>query len=139
MPRQTRERSVDCLLRTRMGDWGWNCEHLHGAVHSSMHTTLSVLEGWVEYRAAGYTYRLAEIEAAQAAGEEFLLAHRLYRSHRTGQPMDPKMTMLPYPSRWCYDILRSLDYFRFAGQPDDPRMDDASKLLLKKRLGALIS
>lgn len=124
---------LDFLLRVRMEDGGWNCEFRRGAVHSSVHTTLSVLEGLAAYRAARYNGRLPEIEAAQAAGEEFLLEHRLYRSHRTGRVMDPKMARLSYPSRWRYDILRALDYFQSAGRPYDRRMDGAVNVLMKKR------
>ncbi len=38
-----------------------------------------------------------------------------------------------YPSRWRYDILRALDYFRLAGVGYYPRMDDAVQVLFKKR------
>lgn len=41
--------------------------------------------------------------------------------------------MLSYPSRWKYDILRALDYFRDAAVPYDPRMQDALDVLLSKR------
>lgn len=41
--------------------------------------------------------------------------------------------MLSYPSRWRYDILRSLCHFQAAGVPYDPRMEDALDLLAKKR------
>jgi len=43
------------------------------------------------------------------------------------------MLMLSYPSRWRYDILRALDYFRLAEVAYDNRMDDAIEVLLKKR------
>jgi hypothetical protein len=43
------------------------------------------------------------------------------------------MLMLSYPSRWRYDILRALDYFRLAEVEYDSRMDDAIDVLLKKR------
>ena len=41
--------------------------------------------------------------------------------------------LLSYPSRWRYDILRALDYFRLAGVDYDVRMEDAFDVLLKKR------
>ena len=53
---------VDYLLRVEMPDHGWNCEFIHGATHSSMHTTISVLEGLLEYR------RWAEQEATALEG-----------------------------------------------------------------------
>jgi hypothetical protein len=33
------------LLRQQMPDGGWNCRRPHGATHSSVHTTISALEG----------------------------------------------------------------------------------------------
>lgn len=41
--------------------------------------------------------------------------------------------MLSAPSRWRYDILCVLDYFRFAKCAYDSRMNDAIEVLLKKR------
>lgn len=125
---------VDFLLGQRMKDGGFNCHfNTVGAVHSSMHTTLSVLEGMNEYCRCGYGYRARELAEAEAAGREFLLHHRLFKSHSTGQVMDPKMLMLSWPSRWRYDILRALDYFRLARVPADPRMSDAIEVLQRKR------
>ena len=40
--------------------------------------------------------------------------------------------MLSYPSRWRYDILRALDYFRAAGSGYDARMADAIDVLMDK-------
>ena len=41
--------------------------------------------------------------------------------------------MLSYPSRWKYDILRALDYFRAASIDYDERMGPALDVLKKKR------
>lgn len=124
---------VDYLLRNTLPGGGWNCQHLQGDRHFSVHTTLSVIEGLTNYRQSGYKGREKEIAIAIAGGEEMLLTHRLYRSHRTGKPMDQKMTMLSYPSRWRYDILRALEYFRLTDRPFDPRMTDAIDILKRKR------
>ncbi len=43
------------------------------------------------------------------------------------------MMMLSYPSRWKYDILRALEYFRAAGISYDPRMQPALDVLIKKQ------
>ena len=126
-------RLVDLLLKTRMDDFGWNCEAYRGASHSSFHTTISVLEGLTEFSRAEPGYRAADIAGAVASGAEFLLKHSLYKSHRTGEVVDKKMTMLSYPFRWRYDILRALDWFRRADRPYDSRMDEALELLLAKR------
>ena len=125
---------VDFLIAERMLDGGFNCfSNTKGAVHSSMHSTISVLEGILEYSRNDYTYRLEELHEAEAESREFLLQHKLFRSDRTGEIIDKKMLMLSYPSRWKYDILRALDHFRLAGAAYDSRMDDAIDVLLKKR------
>lgn len=125
---------VDFLLDEWMGDGGFNCcSNGSGAVHSSLHSTISCLEGITEYLGNGYTYREEELRAVAAAGEEFILLHRLFRSDHTGQIIDKKMLMLSYPSRWRYDILRGLDYFCAAGWHYDERMSDAIAVLQKKR------
>ena len=125
---------VDFLIEEHMPDGGFNCKsNGKGAVHSSMHSTISVAEGIREYTRNGYAYRREELRAAELSAGEFLLRHRLFLSDRTGEVIDRKMLMLSYPSRWKYDILRALDYFRLAGAGYDTRMDDAVKVLLKKR------
>jgi hypothetical protein len=117
-----------------MADGGFNCRlNRQGAVHSSMHSTISVLEGILEYKTNGYRYRLDELEQIASAAREFLLAHQLFRSHRTGETIDKRMLRLSYPSRWYYDILRALDYFRAAGIPYDTRMEPALVLLKSKQ------
>ena len=98
-----------------------------------MHTTISVVEGILEYAKNGYRYRLKELQEAEDKSRTFLLQHRLFRSDRTGNIIDKKMLMLSYPSRWRYDILRAMDYLRLAGVEYDARMDDAIDVLLKKR------
>ena len=102
-------------------------------VHSSLHTTLSVIEGILEYSLNGYKYRLKELQNAELQAREFILQHKLYQSHRTGDTIDKKMLLLSYPSRWRYDILRALDYFRYAGVEFDIRMQDAINILKKKQ------
>jgi len=124
------------LLETQMPDGGWNCrlgrdKHV---VHSSLHTTLNVLEGLRTAIECGLKRQRAEVEAAEARAREFLLAHRFYRSHRTGEIINPVFTLLSYPHRWHYDVLRGLDYFQRAGADRDPRAQDAITLLESKRL-----
>jgi hypothetical protein len=125
---------VDFLLSEHMQDGGFNCDsNTKGAVHSSVHSTISVLEGILEYVNNGNSYRLEELQESADQGREFLLQHRLFRSDRTGEVIDKKMLMLSYPSRWRYDILRALDYFQFARIDYDPRMQDALDILMKKQ------
>lgn len=125
---------VDFLLRERMSDGGFNCHsNRKGATHSSLHSTLSVLEGIQEYENNGYRYRLKELKGAKSQSQEFILRHKLFRSHRTGQIIKPDFLKLFYPCRWYYDILRAMDYFRYAKVNYDKRMDDAVSVILAKR------
>lgn len=129
------DRLADHVMEQQMADGGWNCQAMpgySGATHGSFHTTISALEGLLEYQRfrperAGAACR------AQARGREFLLAHRLFRSHRTGQTVKPNMTRLSFPPHWHYDVLRGLDYFRACGAAGDERLSDAVALLEKKR------
>ncbi len=120
------------LLGQQMADGGWNCESYKGATHSSFHTTISVLEGLREYEAIA-PGEAARLQAAQSRGREFLLQHKLYRSHRTGEVVSPSMTRFPFPPRWQYDVLRAVDYFQRVDADRDTRLEDPIALLLGKR------
>lgn len=125
---------IDFLLSQRMADGGFNCRsNRSGAKHSSMHTTLSVLEGLFEYERNGYIYRLDEVRQAKAEAQEFLLMHRLFKSDKTGSVIQERFLKFPYPCRWYYDILRVMDYFQFSGLKYDPRMDEVVEIILSKR------
>lgn len=125
---------VDFLLQVQMSDGGWNCRYLNKkTIHSSVHSTLSVLEGLLQFRKSGSEHRLKEIIGAEKRALEFLLKHKLYQSHRTGETIDRRMLMLSFPCRWRYDILRALDYFRDAGVEYDARMNAAMEIIKSKK------
>ena len=123
---------VEHLLDQQMKDGGWNCQSYKGATHSSFHTTISVLEGLQKYEKFS-NKNTSEISEAQERGREFLLAHRLFRSHRTGEVVNPVLTRFSFPPRWHYDILRALDYFQDVKAKRDPRLVDALSIVKKKR------
>ncbi|MFW5657556.1 MAG: hypothetical protein ACOC0C_08050 [Bacteroidota bacterium] len=134
MPEQKLHSVVDFILSQQLPDGGFNCQYNRsGAHHSSLHSTISVLEGIQEYKKQGYTYRLDELLEDATQAQEFVLQHRLYKSDKTGNIIKTQFTKLPYPSRWYYDILRALDYFQYARFPYDERIQDAIDLLLKKQ------
>ncbi len=125
---------IDFILSQKMNDGGFNCHsNRKGAIHSSLHTTLSVLEGIFEYKRNGYSYRLNELAKAEAEAREFILIHKLFRSHRTGNIINPNFLKLFYPPRWYYDILKAMDYFQYAGVEYDKRMDEAIQVIISKR------
>ncbi len=127
---------ADSILNEIMPDGGFNCRTTRsGATHSSLHTTISVLEGLYEFQKSGYSYRMNDIQSAIKSGEEFILLHQLFISDRTGKIINKDFMKLSYPGRWKYDILRSLDYFQHSGGEWDERMKDAIRVIQKKRNG----
>ena len=119
------------LVGEQLTDGGWNCEVENGSVRSSFNTTIRVLEGLlVHERATGGT---AESVAARRRGEEYLLERKLFRRLSTGDVADPAWLRFSFPTRWHYDVLRGLEHFRAAGDPPDPRVDEAIDLLRSRQ------
>lgn len=124
----------DVVMRVQMDDGGWNCQirNYPERRHSSFNTTFNVLEGLRECAAAGNVGPEA-FRASEARALEFMLAHKMYRSHRTGEVAQERFTHLTYPSHWHYTVLRGLDYMRSAAQMDDSRLGDPLALLQSRR------
>jgi hypothetical protein len=123
---------ADHLLKAQMPDGGWNCRRPLGATHASMHTTISVLEG-LRLLEMHRGRDVRALRAAQRRGREFLLVHRLFRSHRTGHVIKSEFARFAFPPRWHYDILRALDYFQSVGAPRDPRLSEAIDIVRARR------
>ncbi|WP_141842146.1 hypothetical protein [Humibacillus xanthopallidus] len=127
---------VDFLLTERVVDGGFNCRHNRPrthVTHSSMHTTVCVMEGMTTYLRSNRRYRRTELEEAVASSAEFLLRHRMLRSERTGQVISPEFTRLHFPARWHYDVLRGMDCLAAGGTPRDHRMDEALALIRRRQ------
>ena len=116
------------LLDQQMSDGGWNCRRPLGATHASVHTTINALEG-LQFYELRRGREIRAVQAAQQRGREFLLAHRLFRSHRTGAIIKAEFTRFSFPPRWHYDILRALDYFQAANAPRDHRLAEAIEIV----------
>jgi hypothetical protein len=126
---------VDRLVSDCLEDGGWNCERINGSVRSSFASTINVLEGLLEFeRATGGTPASRE---ARRSGEAYLLKRSLFRRLSTGAAADERFLQLVHPSRWHYDVLRALDYFRAAalltGAAPDPRLAEAIDHLRSRR------
>jgi hypothetical protein len=119
------------LLEEQLEDGGWNCEAENGSVRSSFATTINVLEGLLAHERA--TGGSAKSIAARRRGEEYLLERELFRRKSTGEVVNPAWLQFSFPTRWHYDVLRALDYFRSVGEEPDSRMDEAIDLLASKR------
>ena len=124
---------VDYLLRLQMHDGGWNCEYMHDAVHSSLHTTISVLEGFEIYCANKYEYRKTEIQDSIEKGIEFILKHQLYKSDTTGEIIKDEFFKFCFPIRWKYDVVRCMDLFRKYGIQYDERMNGALEIIERSK------
>jgi len=127
------ESIVDHLLKQQMSDGGWNCkQRSHNAHHSSLHTTISVLDGladYAEFCGKRATKRVADVIAR---AHEFLLQHRLFKSDKTGEVIHPAFTKFSFPPRWHWDALRGLDHLRRMNVRDE-RLQDAIDLLRSKQ------
>jgi hypothetical protein len=119
------------LLNEQLEDGGWNCEVENGSVRSSFATTINVLEGLLAYERA--TGGSRESTAARRRGEEYLLERKLFRRKSTGEVVDPAWLEFSFPTRWHYDVLRALEYFRAAADAPDSRIDEAIHVLRSKQ------
>ena len=135
VPGEGMHRVAEFLLSQQMPDGGWNCQWNPKAklrtTHASFNTTILVLEGFAEYAKVHPEMAVGTTQAV-ARGREFLLVHRLYKSHRTRKVAYPAITRMPFPPRWHYDFIRGLDYLQSVDSPRDPRAGDAIDLLLQK-------
>jgi hypothetical protein len=122
---------VERLVRDELADGGWNCWAAYGAKVSSFHSTICVLEGLLEWERAGGSSSV--VAGARQRGEAYLMERELFLRRSTGRVPDPRFTMLSFPTRWYYDVLRGLDYFRSAGAPMDAPFERAVTLLAEKR------
>jgi hypothetical protein len=122
---------VDRILSERLPDGGWNCEAENGSVRSSFDTTLTVLEGLLEFERA--TGGSAAVREARHGGEEYLLERSLFRRKSTGEVVSPAYLDFAFPYYWHYDVLRALDYFWRAGGEPDSRMAAAIDIVRSKR------
>ncbi len=122
---------VSRLLSEQLDDGGWNCEAENGSVRSSFDTTINVLEGLLAHeRATGGT---PESITARRRGEEYLLERKLFRRKTTAEVINPAWLQFSFPTRWHYDVLRALEYFRSVGDAPDSRMDEAIDLVRSKQ------
>ena len=127
--------TVQWLLEVQLGDGGWNCQSIRsGSKHGSFHTSITVLEALDAVREQPALDGMQDaIDRSAQRGREFFLAHRLYRSHRTGAVADPALRLWRFPPQWHFDVLRGLDHFRATRAPWDDRLADALGLVRRAR------
>ena len=127
---------IDYIKNTQLIDGGWNCDD-RKKHHSSFHSTWSILEAISLAKnsknniLSTFCDDLAQLESK---GQEFLLEHELYKSHRTKQIADERLLKFCFPPHYRYDIMAALDYFQSISYPYDERMTDAVKIIQSKEL-----
>jgi hypothetical protein len=114
---------AESLVATQWPDGGWNCDVRPEASHSSFNESWGPLLGLAAYG--------AKDAAARAA--EFFLLHRVYKSHRTGEPAHPAVLELRYPAYWHFDVLVGLVVLQRSVGLGDPRTADALDYVESKR------
>jgi hypothetical protein len=122
---------VDVLSRHQAGDGSWR-DGLQDVSHRPFHVAIAALEGLAEYQRHRPVAN-PEVTAMMAAGHEFLLHHRLFRSVADGGVIDPAWTRFSFPPHWHYDVLRALDHLNSVGVQHEVRLNDALDLLVSRR------
>ena len=122
------------ITENQMDDGGWNCQYPRKANHGSFNTTMLVLEGLQSFKKQPEQQQktIAMIENLENKGQEFLLNHKLYKSHTTGDIVKEDFLRFPFPYQWKYDVLTALDYFQSSNASYDERLEDAIQLVESK-------
>jgi len=105
------------------GGYTWDTESSTG----DPHTTICVLEGFHEYKEAGFSRYLPEVELSVQKAVEYLLSNDLFMSGVS------RFMKLSHPYRYRYDVLRALEYFASVRMPYDERMEPALAWLKNKQ------
>lgn len=120
--------AVRWLLSRQLPDGGWNCRSTPHPRHSSIYSTHMALWGLSRINP---TQRTAEVRDAIAHGIDFMLRHRLFKSHRSGQVIKEGWLRLHFPPIH-YDILNGLRLMSDLGVNSDERLIDALDVVQSK-------
>ncbi len=122
-------KAMDWLVSVQLSDGGWNC--FPPGKHGSFMATVQPL--WALSEMIPREPKEAWKESA-GRGSEFLLKHRVYKSDNNDSVVLFDFLKTHYPMHYCYDFLHGLRVLTESGVRNDPRMDDAVRVLLAKRL-----
>jgi hypothetical protein len=146
--------AIEWLPESQYKDGGWNCNHpgirfdgkrlswsraRDSEAHSSFMSTIEPLWAYSEVPRPKWTRKQKD---SVHRGAEFLLSHRLYKSHRNWSPVEIRglgdvfdgniVTMFHFPMYYYYDALHALRVLTKLGYGDDERISDAVHLMLSK-------
>jgi len=117
---------ADHLVDCQLADGGFNWDR--GTQEGEPHTTICVLEGLAQYQRSGANRCQGEVTEALERGTAFLLSNHLFMHAR-----DRRFSLLSYPYRYRYDLLRALEFFTNLGIPLHPELLPAFEWLREKR------
>ena len=119
------------LLGEQLEDGGWNCEAENGSVRSSFATTINVLEGLLAHERA--TGGSGGIHRGPAPGRGVPPRTKAVpaQEHRRGR--QPGLAAILVSDPLALRRAACPGYFRSAGDPPDPRLDEAIDLLRSKQ------
>jgi len=128
------QKALDWLIKIQNQDGGWLCPYWKAHVkdkHGCFHGTICALEAFSEVKGNN---RTSEMKRTIQRASEFLLMHRLYKAdHHDYQIINRSWLKFSFPRLAGYDVLRGLDILTKLSYVNDERLDDAVKLLLRKR------
>jgi hypothetical protein len=123
-------RLAESLVEWQWPDGGWNCDRRATGYRSSFHESLAPAWGLHEYWLATGSAWAREAAARTA---ELFLEHRVFKTLRTGEPINEEWLAFHYPPYWHYDVLQALLILSRLDKLPDPRADDALGLVLEQR------
>lgn len=120
------------IIDHQRDDGGWNCDHRPDSRHSSFLSTLAAMKALA---AVPERERDGRHRRAIARAIDFLLAHRLFWSHRDPQRLAQgrRPFRLRFPAHYAYDLLQAPRVLAMLNVGPDPRLDQALSLLEQKR------
>ncbi len=134
------KKALDWLPDFQLADGGWNCDYPEqDPKHSSFMSTIEPLWAYSEIPRPRWAKKL---KRSMERGAEFLLDHRLYKSHHDWRPVELSdmntlydgnlVTKFHFPMYYYYDALHALRVLTRLGYHDDARIADAIHLMLSK-------
>ncbi|MBI3859479.1 MAG: hypothetical protein HY296_04475 [Thaumarchaeota archaeon] len=134
-------KAIEWFPEDQQEDGGWNCDYpMQKPTHSSFMSTIEPLWAYSEIPRSSWTRRM---KSSVDRGAEFLLAHRLFKSHRNWSPVEFRdlskvfsgnlVSKFHFPMYYYYDALHALRVLTLLGYGDDKRMGDAIHLMHSKR------
>lgn len=121
-------KAADWLVGKQLPDGGWNCSA--PGKHGSFTATVQPIWGLNEMVA---NQSWGQGRESVRKGVEFLLKHRVYKSDEDDSVVLFDFLKMHYPMHYFYDFLHGLRVLTETGA-NDPRLDDAVRVLLAKRL-----